>query len=60
MKYILTLSLKKYTKEHKFKYLYSATKGEDIQGIKEKVCMDFEEKYGTPIKCMKIEEAKDD
>ena len=60
MNYILTLALKKYPKEHKFKYLYSAVKDDDIQGIKEKVCMDFEKRYGTPIKCVKIEEIKDD
>lgn len=58
MKYRLTLALKKYPAEHKFRYICEAKENEDVQGIKESVCMLFEKKYGTPIKCVKIDQIK--
>lgn len=56
MKYLLTLQLTKHKDAHKFQYLYTTKKNEDVQGIKESVCMEMEEKFGTPIKCVKIKE----
>lgn len=57
VEYILTLQLKKHKDQANFIYRYKGNSDDDIQGIKESVCMEMEEKYGTPIKCLKIKKS---
>lgn len=56
MKYALTIQLTKHKNAHKFRYIYTARNGEDVQGIKEHVCMWAEANYHTPCRCVKVEE----
>lgn len=57
-KYRFTLALKKHPQEKKFTYICEVKNPDDLQGEKERVCMAFEERWGTPIKCVKVEEIK--
>ena len=54
--YILHFKLTKHKGARGFTCTVTAKDGDDLQGIKEEQAMYFEEKYGTPVKCVKVEE----
>ena len=41
-----------------FETIVRANNSDDIQGIKEERAMYFEKLYGTPVKCIKVEEVE--
>ena len=54
--YKLHFKLTKHKGARGFACVVTAKDGDDLQGIKEERAMYFEEKYGTPVKCVKVEE----
>lgn len=55
--YRLHFKLTKHKNERGFVCIVTAKPG-DLQGIKEERAMYFENLYDTPVKCVKVEEAK--
>lgn len=56
--YLLYFKLTKHKTEVGFVCTVTAKPGDDLQGIKEERAMYFENLYGTPVKCVKVEEVK--
>lgn len=54
--YCLHFKLTKHKEAQGFVCKITANEGDDLQGIKEERAMYFEEKYGTPVKCVKVTE----
>lgn len=54
--YRFTFKLSKHREARPFTYTAPLQKGEDVQGAKERIAMEFEKKYGTPVRCTKVEE----
>ena len=54
--YRLKFRLTKHKDARPFETVITAKDSEDIQGIKEEQAMYFEKLYGTPVKCVKVEE----
>lgn len=57
-KYLLHFILTKYRSQPGFCAEVEVKPGEDLQAVKEAEMMKFEEKYGTPVRCTKVEEIK--
>ena len=55
-KYKLTFKLTKHNDEREFCREVTEPDNADVQGIKEAYALRFEELYGTPVKCTKVEE----
>ena len=55
-KYKLTFKLMKHNDERGFCSEVTAPDNADVQGIKEAYALRFEELYGAPVKCVKVEE----
>lgn len=53
--YRLKFKLTKHKDAHQFETIVKANDNDDIQGIKEERAMYFEERFGTPVKCVKVE-----
>lgn len=53
--YTLTFQLTKHKNEHKFKYVFQSKDLVDELGLKEEKAMYFEDKYRTPVRCVKVE-----
>lgn len=58
-RYCLHFMLTKHKEAKQFTSTVTADEKDDLQGIKEKWAMHFEEMYGTPVKCVKVEEVKE-
>lgn len=56
--YRLTFKLTKHKQARPFTAIVNARDTDDIQGIKEERGMYFEKQWGTPVKCVKVEEIK--
>lgn len=54
--YRLHFKLTKHKEAKGFACVVPAKDGDDVQGIKEERAMYFEELWGTPVKCVKVEE----
>ena len=54
--YRLHFKLVKQKKEKGFMTIVTVSDSADVQGLKEEYAMHFEEMYGTPVKCAKVEE----
>lgn len=54
--YRLKFRLTNHRDARPFETIVRAKDTDDIQGIKEERAMYFEKMYGTPVKCMKVEE----
>lgn len=54
--YRLSFKLIKHKAAKGFTCTVTAKDSDDLQGIKEERAMYFEDKYGTPVKCVKVEE----
>ncbi len=57
-KYRLKFKLTKHKDAQSFCAEVTARDNDDIQGIKEDRAMYFEKLWGTPVKCVKVEEIK--
>lgn len=53
--YRLKFKLTKHKDARPFETIVKANDNDDIQGIKEERAMYFEERFGTPVKCVKVE-----
>ena len=56
--YLLSFKLTKHKTARGFTCTVTANDGDDLQAIKEERAMYFEKLWGTPVKCVKVEEAK--
>ena len=53
--YRLKFKLTKHKDARPFETIVKAADDADVQGIKEERAMYFEERFGTPVKCVKVE-----
>ena len=57
--YRLKFRLTNHRDARPFETIVRANNSDDIQGIKEERAMYFEKLYGTPVKCIKVEEVSE-
>lgn len=58
--YILTFQLEKHKSEKPFEYRMTCRDSDEITGEIERIRMEKEAEYDTPLKCIKVTEVKAD
>ena len=58
--YILTFQLEKHKSEKPFEYRVTCRDSDEITGEIERIRMEKEGEYDTPLKCIKVTEVKTD
>ena len=56
--YILTFQLEKHKAEKPFEYRMTCRDSDEITGEIERIRMEMESQYDTPLKCIKVTEVK--